>query len=307
MTITFRDKIILIILGFALGIYAGYQTLWVPSSARIAELEKDKQSIEGLAGDLEPLFKETERLKEAEKEAMESVNNIKKLSGGLTATKEEFLVFLGESAEVNNVTVSGFNELGTKVKDGIYRTSFDFELKGNSVDINKVLEDINNIGIKCSFGSVSYRQNEDYDYLKRFFDDLTELPWFKEKEDEPSKQEEQDESVKEESSLPEPERIPQVPLPEKQEIIEDKPAEPEPGKKPVPIEDRLNNLLEQTSHGYMLYKPVLLNSDGELPVTEYKKGQQMKLNVTVCLIMYNEPSFETSFLTKTESDSDDVL
>ena len=102
---------------------------------------------------------------------------------GITATNEEFLVFLGNSAKENNVAVSGFNELGTEVKGGIYRTVFDFELKGSSVDINKVLEDINNMGIKCSFGSVSYRQNEGFDYLKRFFDDISELPWYKEKED----------------------------------------------------------------------------------------------------------------------------
>ena len=49
----------------------------------------------------------------------------------------------------------------------------DMELKGNGADINKVLTDIENLGVKYSIGSVSYRQNEQYDYLKRFYDDLT--------------------------------------------------------------------------------------------------------------------------------------
>ena len=306
MTLTFRDKIILVILIFAIGIYFGYQILWIPNNAKIAELEESKQSINGLAGDLDPLLKETELLKRAEKEAMESVNNIKMLSGGLTATKEEFLVFLGKSAEGNNVTVSGFNELGTKVKDGIYRTSFDFELKGSSVDINKVLEDINNIGIKCSFGSVSYRQNEEYDYLKRFFDDLTELPWFKEKEDEETDKKDEKEEITEDvkpSDTPQP----TSPKPDVPDTPKDTIVEPEIEKKPATIEDRLNNLLEQTSNVYIAYKPVFLNTTDIDPVTEYKEGQQMKLNVTVCLIMYNEPSAETSFLNRTESDDDAVL
>ena len=122
MTLTFRDKVILLVLALALGVYFGYQALWIPATAKIAELEENKQSIQNLAGDLEPLLKETERLKKAEKEAKDSVNNIKNLSGGLTATNEEFLVFLGDSAKENNVAVSGFNDLGTEEKDGIYRT-----------------------------------------------------------------------------------------------------------------------------------------------------------------------------------------
>ena len=50
-----------------------------------------------------------------------------------------------------------------------------------------------------------------------------------------------------------------------------------------------------------------LTNTENTPVTEYKAGQQMRLNVTVCLIMYNEPSFENSFLNKTESDADAIL
>ena len=320
MTLTFRDKIILLVLAFAVGIYVGYQALWVPATAKIAELEENKQSIQNLAGDLEPLLEETERLKKAEKEVKDSVNNIKSLSGGLTATNEEFLVFLGDSAKENNVIVSGFNDLGTEAKDGIYRTVFDFELKGSSVDINKVLEDINNMGIKCSFGSISYRQNEGYDYLKRFFDDLSELPWYKEKEDEEEKtdeQQEQQETSKAETPVPGTgaEQIPQQQAPVTPDTPADSATPPAEDKQPESIEDRLNDLLQQTSYKAQTsyrtqtpYKVVFLtNTNAEQPTAEYKAGQQMKLNVTVCLIMYNEPSFENSFLNKTESDSDAIL
>lgn len=314
MTLTFRDKIILLVLAFAVGIYVGYQALWVPATAKIAELEQNKQSIQNLAGDLEPLKEQTERLKQQEKEVKESVNNIKGLSGGLTATNEEFLVFLGDSAKENNVIVSGFNDLGTQEKDGIYRTVFDFELKGSSVDINKVLEDINNMGIKCSFGSISYRQNEGYDYLKRFFDDLSELPWYKEKEDEEEKTDEQQEQQEtSEAEKPVPgtgtEQIPQQQTPVSPDAPADSATPPAEDKQPESIEDRLNDLLQQTSYRTQTpYKVVFLtNTQTEQPTAEYKAGQQMRLNVTVCLIMYNEPSFENSFLNKTESDSDAIL
>lgn len=314
MTLTFRDKVILLVLALALGVYFGYQALWIPATAKIAELEENKQSIQNIAGDLEPLLKETERLKKAEKEAKESVNNIKSLSGGLTATNEEFLVFLGDSAKENNVIVSGFNDLGTEAKDGIYRTVFDFELKGSSVDINKVLEDINNMGIKCSFGSISYRQNEGYDYLKRFFDDLSELPWYKEKEDEEEKtdeQQEQQETSETEKPVPDvgTEQIPQQQAPDTPDTPADSVTPPAQDKQPESIEDRLNDLLQQTAYtSQKPYKFVFLtNTQSEQPKAEYKAGQQMRLNVTVCLIMYNEPSFENSFLNKTESEQDAIL
>ena len=324
MTLTFRDKIILLVLALAFGIYAGYQALWIPANTKVAELKENKQSIQKLAGDLEPLLKETEHLKKAEKEAKDSVNNIKRVSGGVTATNEEFLVFLGDSAKENNVTVSGFNELGTEAKDGIYRTVFDFELKGNSVDVNKVLEDINNMGIKCSFGSISYRQNEGYDYLKRFFDDLSELPWYKEKEDEEEnkddKQEEQEEQeeqdtpqVEKPNSVPDIQQIPHQQTPVIPDVPSDvpdvKPTPPVQDKQPGTLEERLNDLLELTH--YQAQKPYkiefLANVQNDDPKVEYKAGQQMKLNVTICLIMYNEPSFETSFLNEAESDSNAIL
>ena len=102
-------------------------------------------------------------------------------------------------------------------------------------------------------------------------------------------------------------------------VTPDTPADsatpPAEDKQPESIEDRLNDLLQQTSYKAQTsyrtqtpYKVVFLtNTNAEQPTAEYKAGQQMKLNVTVCLIMYNEPSFENSFLNKTESDSDAIL
>ena len=52
MTLTLRDKIILLVLAFAICIYGGYKALWIPSFVTIEELEKQKPSVQNLAGDL---------------------------------------------------------------------------------------------------------------------------------------------------------------------------------------------------------------------------------------------------------------
>lgn len=309
MTVTLRDKFILLVLAFALLAYGGYKTLWIPATEKIALLEQNKSEVEGQSGDITPLEEKSEELRSEEKKLKDSVDNIKKLSGGLTTTNEEFLVFLGKSAEENNVAVSGFTDLGTTDTDGIYRSTFDFELKGSGADINKVLEDINNIGIKCSYGSVSFRQNEKYDYLKRFFDDLSDLPWYKEPE--------KDDAANDAETIPEiklpeitiPEYIPDydlTPQPDEPAALP-QPTEPSekeetPKDEPKSIEERLNDLLEQTSAN-MPYRITFLANTGD----SYKSVQNMRLSVTVCFIMYNEPSRETSFLNNTESGDDAIL
>lgn len=309
MTITLRDKFILLVLAFALLAYGGYKALWIPATEKIALLEQNKSEVEGQSGDITPLEEKSEKLRSEEKKLKDSVDNIKKLSGGLTTTNEEFLVFLGKAAEENNVAVSGFTDLGTTDTDGIYRSTFDFELKGSGADINKVLEDINNIGIKCSYGSVSFRQNEKYDYLKRFFDDLSDLPWYKEPE--------KDDAANDAETIPEiklpeitiPEYIPDydlTPQPDEPAALP-QPTEPPakeetPKDEPKSIEERLNDLLEQTSAN-MPYRITFLANTGD----SYKSVQNMRLSVTVCFIMYNEPSRETSFLNNTESGDNAIL
>ena len=311
MTVTLRDKFILLVLAFALLAYGGYKTLWIPATEKIALLEQNKAEVEGQSGDITPLEEKSEKLRSEEKELKDSVDNIKKLSGGLTTTNEEFLVFLGKSAEENNVAVSGFTDLGTTDTDGIYRSTFDFELKGSGADINKVLEDINNIGIKCSYGSVSFRQNEKYDYLKRFFDDLSDLPWYKEPE--------KDDAANDAETIPEiklpeitiPEYIPDhdlTPQPDEPAALP-QPTEPPakeetPKDEPKSIEERLNDLLEQTSAKNMPpYRITFLANSSD----SCKSVQNMRLSVTVCFIMYNEPSRETSFLNNTESGDNAIL
>ena len=318
MTLTLRDKCILIFLLFAVCLCGGYHSLWRPARERIAMLEENKSEVAGKAGNIAPLREQTQKLQKEAKELEDSVSNIKKLSGGFTTTNEEFLVFLGQSAKENNVAITGFNDLGLTNQDGIYRAVFDFELKGNSVDINKVLEDIGNISIKCSYGSFTYRQDEEYDYLKRFFDGFTELPWYKEP-DEEDKEEIPDKvyepEVVIEPSVPNyvpvlpaaPTAVPTETPTEAPRVIlseEPKPTEAVPEEnKPRSIEERINELLKETSMQEVSYKVIRLTNTEPI----YKKGQDMRLSVTVCFVMYTEPSSETSFLKHTGSEENEVL
>ena len=133
-------------------------------------------------------------------------------------------------------------------------------------------------------------------------------------ENKADKQEEQDTSKEEKPNpVPDIQQIPHQQTPVIPDVPSDvpevKPTPPVQDKQPETLEDRLNDLLELTC--YQAQKPYkiefLANVQNDDSKVEYKAGQQMKLNVTICLIMYNEPSFETSFLNEAESDSNAIL
>ena len=187
---------------------------------------------------------------------------------------------------------------------------FNFEIKGNSVNINNVLEDIKNMGIKCSFGSFSYRQDKDNDYLKRFFDDLSELPWYKEKKEEQESEQQKELQTgrysKEQTQRTRTEMENQTGV--RTVMSTQQGSDLQSEEKQQEYIKSISSILAQMMYPDESLHDISLQSELEsVGVTKYKAGQQMKLNVTVCLIMYNAPSFESSFLNKTESDSDAIL
>ena len=317
MKLGVRDRIIITIFGLIALIYCAYNFVIVPTSGKVSKLHEEKVQVEGLSADITPIMEQVEKLQSKEKELAESVDNIKTLDGGATAVNEEFLVFLGDSAKKNNVSVIGYNDLGTDEANGVYTSTYDFELRGNTQDINKVLEDIDGIGIKCSYGSVSLRQNENTEYLKRFFDNFTDLPWYKEPEEEKDVQPETPE-VKPPAETVEPvypaaPYVPSVILPEEPvaPAVPDVPEKTEPApnektdKKDESINDRLNRLLEQTAANGN-YEIIFL-AGTENGTVQYKQSQMMRLAVTVKLIMFREPSADTSFLKRKEAKPVEVL
>ena len=67
MAVALRDKFILLFLAFLLAIYGGYKAVWIPTNTKIAELEKQKETVKGQAGDIKPLLEKSEALKNREK------------------------------------------------------------------------------------------------------------------------------------------------------------------------------------------------------------------------------------------------
>ena len=189
MKLTVRDKVIVLFLLLAMVIYGGYQILWLPLGTKISELETTKSQIEGLTADITPLLKQSKTLLAEQSRLEKSVDDIKSTQAK-TLTKEEFLLYLGKSATANSVKLLTFNDFGLEEKGGIYKAEFDFEIQGSAANINSILSAIDQMDVKYSVSSLSYRQAKDYDYLKRFFDSVTKLPWYQVAEKTEEQQEE---------------------------------------------------------------------------------------------------------------------
>ena len=293
MKLTMRDKVLLLLAAACLCAWGEYNLVLKPIRTEIVSLRQEKDTAKGLLSDISPLLRETAKLKETENQLKDHIETIKSSDLGKTITNEEFLVFIGNSTAKNNVNVTGYNNLGIVAENDIYKMIIDMEMKGSGADINKVLTDMDSLGIKYSIGSVSYRQNEQYDYLKRFYDDLTDLPWYEEPDEEEieeynKKQQEilgEFEIPDEELFVPEQNQgviIPELVVPSPEPIPE---QTPEPPKN---IDERLDQLLELTAYHYgnTGYEVKLLTNNNY----EYKEGQDMRLAITVCLIMFDEPA-----------------
>lgn len=289
MKLTIRDRVILLIATIGIISYGGYQILWQPGLTKTAQMEHTKEELEGLALDISPLFKKTETLDKEEKMLNEKVTSLRDSSLSATLTKEDFLVLLGDSTQNNNAKLLKFQDLGISDADGLWEATYDMELQGTAYALGAVLSDIEKTGIKYSAGSISLRQNKDYPYLKRYFDDISNLPWYSEPE--PTK-------------TPQPSEMPEAsPLPEYlPEIITPAPQEPSTQPTPTPyhdqpevspgpedksIEKRLDELLTQTSYSGS-YEIRLLNT--VQPDDTFEVGEEMRLAVTIRFIMMNEPT-----------------
>lgn len=322
MKLRFRDKAIVVVLLCSFAVYLVFNHIVVPADKEADKLKEKKEKVEALLSDIEPLLQETEKKKTQREEASEKLEEIKSEKAFKTATSEEFLVFLGKNAEENNVKVTGFSDLGNTSEDGIYKAYYDIELSGTPFALTHVVEALDTMGIKYSVGSVSFRQDKEYDYLKRFFDAYTNLAWYTEPEEEKKeevKTGETSENLPVEQAPAEQIKPPQTeniqPQPEqnkpiqKDEAFEAETVEPGDNKGFVmpddnSIEDRLNELL-RTSCFNRAYKVKPLTNTTVIAEASYT--DEMRLSFTICLTMFNEPSPETSFINIEESEEDDEV
>ena len=309
MKLKFRDKAIALLLLMAFAIYAVFNYIVFPANKDVDELKEKKEKVEALLSDIDPLLKEAEEKLTKKDKLYEKYDIIRSSEGSNTATSEEFLVFLGGSAETNNVKVTGFSDLGNTFEDGIYKAYYDVELSGTPYAIKNVVADLDTMGIVFSVGSVSFRQDKEYDYLRRFFDAESNLTWYTEPEEEEIKEETPAEQTpteqapatqisppQNESSQPKPEQ--NAPI-HKNEKVEAETIEPGNNEGFVipddenSIEDRLDELLKlQTFNSGHRVMP-LTNTT---VISENPYTNEMRLAFTICLVMFNEPSPETSFI-----------
>lgn len=316
MKITMRDKVILVIVAAGICAWGEYKMMFTPMQEKIISLQQETEAVKGLLTDITPLLEESEKLSKKENQLKKRIETIKASDHGRTVTNEEFLVFLGNSTAKNNVNVTGFNNLGLTVENDVYKMHIDMELKGSGNDINNVLTDIEKMGVKYSVGSVSYRQNEQYDYLKRFYDDLTDLPWYEDPDEEEieefNKQNNQEQSedfaIEDNFDIntyyPEIDISPDIAVPEPSEPQESTTSE-EAAETPKSIDERIDQLLKLMafSPGNIGYEIELLTNNNY----EYKEGQDMRLAITLCIIMFDEPIPGNILLYETENGENGVL
>ena len=309
MKIKFRNKAIVTVLILTLVTGAVFNYIVFPITDNVEQLIQKKDEVSRLVSDIEPLLEDIEYKKAERQNAEEKYEIIRSEEACKTATSEEFLVFLGEGAEKNGVKVTGFSDLGYLYENGLYKAYYDVELSGMPLAVNRAIKELNTMGIKYSIGSVSFRQDKEYDYLKRFFDSLTNLQWYKEPEEEDSEIAENE--IRNESEIPnadnELESIKdKTNNVQKNEPIQGIVIEPEKNQGTVlpenkNIEDRLNELLRTSlfNDAYM----VMPRTNTVAETTMF--SNEMRLSFTICLIMFNEPSEETSFINITETEDAD--
>lgn len=328
MKLRFRDKAVVVVLLCSFAVYLVFNHIVVPADKEANKLNEKKEKVEALLSDIEPLLQETEKKKTQRKKASEKLEEIKSEKAFKTATSEEFLVFLGKNAEENNVKVTGFSDLGNTSEDGIYKAYYDIELSGTPFALTHVVESLDTMGINYSVGSVSFRQDKEYDYLKRFFDAYTNLDWYTEHEEEKKEPEKKEDALVEQQPT-EQQPVPQAPAepisPPQTESVKPKPEQNEPIHKNekveaesvepggqegivIPdddsIENRLDELLKLSSFN-PYYKVIPLTNT--TVITENPYTNEMRLSFTICLTMFNEPSPETSFINIEESEEDDEV
>ncbi len=317
MKLKFIHKAIAVIMACICVMYLCFNYIVLPANKKVDALNIQKEKLEAKSSDIKPLLDQKAELEERREMNLEEYESIRFDKASNTATSEEFLVFLGGVAEKNNTKVTGFSDLGTEPEDdGLYKAYYDIELSGTPFDIARTVQALNDMKIKYSVGSMSYRQDKEYDYLKRFFDTETDLPWYTEPEEEENKEEientEIPENITDDNTNNNPtENIPQgtitqppasnPPAVEKNEDVTGETETPNrnegiviPDEDDKTIEDRLNDLLNISVRNNMAVRVIPLNNVVYQEPLLYSNN--MRLSFTICLTMFNEPSPDTSFI-----------
>ena len=317
MKMSVRDRLILCIVAVVIGAFGYVKLVWQPMNDKIIEMKNEKSDLKLTLTDKSPLEQKRKQLHNDNEALVKQIFEIKGADTAKALTKEEFLVFISDAAKKSNADIIKFNDLGMENENGIWKTTFDFCIRGTLKNINAVCERIDMTGLRYSIGSMSLRQNEQYPYLERSFDHFSNLEWYADPI-QPKENGQEDIQDEEFILLPEGTIIPEIPiLPEftPEPMPESTPDYgPTPG--PIPdtdngnITDRLNELLEFMNYSTSKYEIRFLNNNISLEPSfsiGENDGDIMTLTITLQLVMYEKPIAGSSIIITEEGEHDNAI
>lgn len=183
--VTERDKVLLIVLAIIVAFYLVYSFGYKNLKAYGEELKHELSSLEKSVPDIESLRVEEESYDSQIEEIDTKIDTIKLEGGSGAINKQGLLQYISEWAETFDVDVIRFKEIDNSEANGVWRTRYEIQLGGSLNDLVVMANKLDDLNISYNVLSMSLRQLMDHPWLKRGYEDLSDLPWMNfEKEDE---------------------------------------------------------------------------------------------------------------------------
>ncbi|NLJ84686.1 MAG: hypothetical protein GX336_07235, partial [Halanaerobiaceae bacterium] len=183
--VTERDKVLLIVLAIIVAFYLVYSFGYKNLKAYGEELKHELASLEKSVPDIESLKIEEEGYDSQIEEIDTKIDTIKLEGGSGAINKQGLLQYISEWAETFDVDVIRFKEIDNLEANDVWRTRYEIQLGGSLNDLVVMANKLDDLNISYNVLSMSLRQLMDHPWLKRGYEDLSDLPWMNfEKEDE---------------------------------------------------------------------------------------------------------------------------
>lgn len=265
-------------------------------SEKAADLKKN-------TGYIDELLEKRDSLNKEYAEILGQITDISEAEKNKNTNVTKMLDWFGLKANDYSLDVISFNELQNGSSDPrIKETVLNWEIRGTMPRLQGFCSELDNLGIKYSIGSISLRIDESYDFLGRYYDTVTCIPWYSNPLDEQPEPEKHEQSPSVTVS-PQPEQDTPVQTPEPQPV-QPLPSQntPEPANEPEKpaaaktpsINDRLNELLQKThfinGEKYRAIKiPAIMNKNYTakfiVDTKDYSQGNY-RLRMTVKFFSY---------------------
>ena len=147
-------------------------------SVYLGEQVEAKASIEGTYNQLRGDISQQQGISKGLSEQIDATG--KSLSGTFMS-KDEFIAFMGATAQRIGVSLNKYTGGDTEVKDGIATMNFKFEAEGTLGQLEDLVKSVDLLGTPYAINSISTRKADNYVWLDRDVSKLEILPWWDEK------------------------------------------------------------------------------------------------------------------------------